>query len=184
MRLTALLIAVSPIVVIARSGGRPLPKVSNIFIDFDGTIAITEAFETLADAAYASVHTNSSYPPWRCECSQLFFISRLVDTLSSYFSDTYNAEYDAFATTFGPRTNLSRELAFQSSPTERAIEAASFKRVSASGVFSQTKLANLRAAARAVQLARICISPRRAAGSRLSQLVSILDPSCTARKCA
>ncbi|KZV87311.1 hypothetical protein EXIGLDRAFT_840107, partial [Exidia glandulosa HHB12029] len=117
---TALVFLVAPSLLGARpldAKNSALPRVGHIFIDFDGTIAVTEAFETLADAAYASVKDNSTFPPW------------------SFFSDTYNDAYDAFSTSFGPRTTLSRELQFQTSLDERKIESDSFDRVSNSHVF-------------------------------------------------
>ena len=53
--------------VLAADKGR-VPTVSHVFVDFDGTVAVSEAFENLAAAAYASVpaNVNSSVPPWRC----------------------------------------------------------------------------------------------------------------------
>lgn len=61
-----------------------LPRVSHIFIDFDGTIAVTEAFENLAAAAYVSVKDNSTYPPWRCAIlavAQCTTVSRICQLL-------------------------------------------------------------------------------------------------------
>lgn len=129
-----LFVSLAPSLLYARSHKPAVPRVAHIYIDFDGTIAVSEAFENLAAAAYASVKTSDPYPPW------------------SYFSETYYEEYEAFSDAFGPRTTLQRELEYQTSAGTRKVEADSFARVAASGVFNQTQFANLVAAARTVEL--------------------------------
>ncbi|EJD42972.1 hypothetical protein AURDEDRAFT_152676 [Auricularia subglabra TFB-10046 SS5] len=129
-----LFVSLAPSLLYAHTHKPAVPRVAHIFIDFDGTIAVSEAFENLAAAAYASVKSSDPYPPW------------------SYFSDTYNQEFEAFSDAFGPRTTLKRELEFQTSAGDRRVESDSFNRVGASGIFNQTRLANLLAAAETVQL--------------------------------
>ncbi|KAI5782059.1 hypothetical protein DFH27DRAFT_488132 [Peziza echinospora] len=111
------------------------PEISHLFVDFDGTIAVTEAFENLAEAAYVSnVDPSPALPPW------------------SYFSEAYNEDYDAFTATYPPRTNLSDELIYRSSPGLRAVESDSFDRAFSAGVFTNATLPVLQKYASEVQL--------------------------------
>jgi hypothetical protein len=110
------------------------PDVAHLFIDFDGTIAISEAFENLSLAAYASTPDTSSYPPW------------------SYFSQVYNDEYNNFTATYPTRDTLRKEIIFRSHPTLRKVESDSYERVRDSNVFDNMRYAVLRRFARDVEV--------------------------------
>lgn len=70
--------------------------------------------------------------------------------LISYFGDVYYAEYLDFGTAFGPRNNISAEIAYRSSPALHKVESDSFDRVARVGIFNHIKLPVLRQAAAAV----------------------------------
>jgi len=105
---------------------------SRFFLDWDGTVAVTESFLNLPAAAYAS---NTSFqPPW------------------SYFDDLYAKDYGKFSTSFGARANLSEELRFRSSLERRRVEMDSFDRTKNSGLFEGIRLQELIKVAKDVQL--------------------------------
>ncbi|KAH0615208.1 uncharacterized protein H6S33_000844 [Morchella sextelata] len=107
-----------------------------LWIDFDGTIATNEAFETLALAAYDSMTAQEAaqFPPW------------------SYYGDVYYAEYLDFADNYGPRENISAEIAYRSSPALHKVESDSFERVSESGIFDYMQFPVLQKAAATVTI--------------------------------
>lgn len=68
----------------------------------------------------------------------------------SYFGDVYYAEYLDFGAAFGPRDNISMEIAYRSSPMLHKIESDSFNRAAGAGIFNHIKFPVLRQAAAAV----------------------------------
>jgi 2-hydroxy-3-keto-5-methylthiopentenyl-1-phosphate phosphatase len=105
------------------------PKKPIIFLDFDGTLATSDAFNTLALTAYKSLPPTSQVPSW------------------SHFTDLYNSDYTQLTTTFGLRPNLTSELHFQSLSALSRLEHASYTRVKRSGLFHTASAALLREAA-------------------------------------
>ncbi|KAI5805921.1 hypothetical protein EDC01DRAFT_594100, partial [Geopyxis carbonaria] len=100
----------------------------NVFLDFDGTIVTTDAFDTFALASYISAP--ASLAPWE------------------YFSNTYyDAYYAAEAAFGGDPSNLRDEIAFQASELLRDAEVDSFDRVKAAGVFTHATAKDLLAVA-------------------------------------
>lgn len=104
----------------ARVFSGEIAPISNpeIFLDFDGTIAVTEAFLNLNEAAYASPNVNSSIPKW-----EDWIVLR-------------NNQYNLAVAPFSEKRNVSEELAFQHSEALRDTEKDHFERVSGSGLFN------------------------------------------------
>jgi len=110
------------------------PRNPEIFLDFDGTIAVTEAFENLPLTAYESLPANSEVPPW------------------PYFQDTYYADYLNVSASLAEPSTIQEELQLQSHAGLYAAEKDSFDRVHASGLFTTVSESALEAAAANVTL--------------------------------
>ncbi|KAI5814114.1 hypothetical protein BZA77DRAFT_319619 [Pyronema omphalodes] len=88
-----------------------------LFLDFDSTIAISDAFRILPTAAYASPHINPSLPGW------------------DHYKFLYHQSYD-FASSFHPQNRtVAEELAFQHDLLLRKAEEDHFNRIKESGMF-------------------------------------------------
>ncbi|KAI5851985.1 hypothetical protein BZA05DRAFT_321426, partial [Tricharina praecox] len=121
------------------SQGRNLPPPGPpshpaVYIDFDGTIAISEAFENLATTAYLSVSSSSGIPPW------------------SHFGDLYMADYYAAIGHLPKPTTILEELHLQALPNLTRAERDSFHRVKESGVFDSASEMALREEAATVKV--------------------------------
>ncbi|RPA85262.1 hypothetical protein BJ508DRAFT_412049 [Ascobolus immersus RN42] len=114
--------------VLAKPSATPLkaPEISHLFVDFDGTIAVSEAFETLTLAAYASTPDTTTYPPWE------------------YFAEVYNNEYNNFTANYPKRDTVRKEITFRSHPGLRKVENDSYERVRDSAIFDNTRYAVIR----------------------------------------
>lgn len=97
----------------------------NLFLDFDGTIALNDTLTALATTAYDSARPEElaakNIPPW------------------SYFGDVYMQEYDAYSAGYPPRGSLKQEVRFRASEGLREVESRSYERVRDSGVFNYVK---------------------------------------------
>ncbi|KAI5793411.1 hypothetical protein FPQ18DRAFT_236705, partial [Pyronema domesticum] len=106
-----------------------------IFLDFDGTIATTDAFELLPETAYKTLSYSQSFPHW------------------SYFSEAYLSDYSAAVASSPPKPrSIAEELSHQSSPSLRQVEIDSFTRVKESGILNTTSPRLLHSAAKGVSI--------------------------------
>jgi 2-hydroxy-3-keto-5-methylthiopentenyl-1-phosphate phosphatase len=110
------------------------PHHPSIYLDFDGTIAVTEAWENLATTAYLTLAANSTVPSW------------------SKFTDIYYAEYLAATADFPEPDSVEEELEFQALPALTKVETDSFLRTKASGLFDTVSEALLAKEAAGVEL--------------------------------
>jgi len=94
------------------------PAKPAVYIDFDGTIAVSEAFENLVATAYLTVPASSGTPPW------------------SHFSDLYMRDYCAASVHLPEPATLAEELHRQALANLTKAAKDSFDRVKRSGVFS------------------------------------------------
>ncbi|KAJ0114023.1 hypothetical protein J7T55_007857 [Diaporthe amygdali] len=94
-----------------------------IFLDFDGTIVTSDAYTSLAYAAYASLPANAStsVPSW--------------DNIET----TYGTVYDAVSVTVDEPTSLEEAIKYANNAALRAVEQWSFLWVQNLGVFDATK---------------------------------------------
>ncbi|KAI5814735.1 hypothetical protein BZA77DRAFT_317926 [Pyronema omphalodes] len=134
-----------------------------VFLDFDGTIATTDAFELLPETAYKTLPFNESFPHW------------------SYFSEAYLSDYSlaVASTPLEPRT-IEQEMAHQSSPSLRQAELDSFTRVKESGIMNTTSPRLLHKAAKQVTIRNGFYDFIQAAQSR-SVPVSIISRNWSAK---
>ncbi|POS74159.1 hypothetical protein DHEL01_v207447 [Diaporthe helianthi] len=93
-----------------------------IFLDFDGTIVTSDAYTSLASAAYASLpgNTTAPFPSW------------------DEIEDTYGTVYDAVSATVDEPTSLIEAIAYANNAALRAVEQWSFLWVQNLGVFDAT----------------------------------------------
>jgi len=110
------------------------PRNPEIFLDFDGTIAVTEAFENLPLTAYELLPANSEVPPW------------------TYFQNTYYSDYLNASASLAEPSTIQEELQLQSHTGLYAAEKDSFDRVHASGLFTTVSESALEAAAKGKQV--------------------------------
>ncbi|KAI0013769.1 hypothetical protein F4779DRAFT_638924 [Xylariaceae sp. FL0662B] len=88
-----------------------------LFLDFDGTIVTSDAYTTLASAAYESLPANGSIPSW--------------DLIEA----TYGQVSDAVSATVPQPTSLREAIAYADNQALRAVEQWSFTWVQGLGVF-------------------------------------------------
>ncbi|KAI0102199.1 hypothetical protein GGR51DRAFT_528119 [Nemania sp. FL0031] len=88
-----------------------------LFIDFDGTIVTSDAYTTLATAAYASLPSNSSVLPWD-EIEQI-----------------YEQRADAAAAALPQPSSLASAIAYANDASLRDVEVWSFNWVKGMGLF-------------------------------------------------
>ncbi|KAL7273342.1 hypothetical protein RUND412_003808 [Rhizina undulata] len=114
--------------------------VQHLFVDFDGTIAVSEAFGTLVEAAYGSLNEDMAkeFTSW------------------TEFTNAYYADYLNLTSANPPRTTVDKEIVYRSSPGLRKVESNSFERVQASGVFNYTQTSVLTSFAAAVEIRAGC----------------------------
>jgi 2-hydroxy-3-keto-5-methylthiopentenyl-1-phosphate phosphatase len=110
------------------------PHHPSIYLDFDGTIAVSEAFENLAMTAYLTLPVNSTIPSW------------------SNLSDIYYTEYLTATADNPDPTSVEEELAFQANLALTKVEMDSFYRAKASGLFNTVSEALLAKEAAGVEL--------------------------------
>ncbi|KAI0869983.1 hypothetical protein GGS24DRAFT_129242 [Hypoxylon argillaceum] len=97
------------------------PSSVHLFIDFDGTIVTSDAYTTLATAAYATLPSNTSVLPW-AEIEQV-----------------YAARASAAAAALAQPTSLASAIAYANDPSLRAVEVWSFDWVKAMGLFAMAQ---------------------------------------------
>ncbi|KAI1124680.1 hypothetical protein F5Y10DRAFT_248842 [Nemania abortiva] len=93
------------------------PSSVQLFIDFDGTIVTSDAYTTLATAAYASLPSNSSVLPWD-EIEQI-----------------YEQRADAAAAALPQPSSLASAIAYANDASLRDVEVWSFNWVKGMGLF-------------------------------------------------
>lgn len=92
-----------------------------LFIDFDGTIVTSDAYTTLATAAYATLPSNSSVLSW--------------DEIESI----YEQRADAAAAALPQPSSLASAIAYANDPSLRDVEVWSFSWVKGMGLFETAK---------------------------------------------
>ncbi|KAI8944169.1 hypothetical protein F4801DRAFT_245131 [Xylaria longipes] len=92
-----------------------------LFIDFDGTIVTSDAYTTLATAAYASLPSNSTVLPW------------------DQIEDIYEQRADAAAAALPQPSSLAGAIAYANDASLRDVEVWSFNWVKGMGLFETTK---------------------------------------------
>ncbi|KAI0198521.1 hypothetical protein F4808DRAFT_435473 [Astrocystis sublimbata] len=92
-----------------------------LFIDFDGTIVTSDAFTTLALAAYESLPSNSSVLPW------------------DEIEEIYGERADAAAAKVPEPTSLAGAIAYANDASLRDVEVWSFDWVKGMGLFETAK---------------------------------------------
>jgi 2-hydroxy-3-keto-5-methylthiopentenyl-1-phosphate phosphatase len=117
------LLGLLPVLLVGACHARNLPPPGPpakpaVYIDFDGTIAVSEAFENLAATAYLTVSASSGIPPW------------------SHFDDLYMCDYCAAIAHLPEPATLAEELQLQALANLTKAAKDSFGRVKRSGVFN------------------------------------------------
>ncbi|KAI1303468.1 hypothetical protein F5Y03DRAFT_186265 [Xylaria venustula] len=111
---------------VAAGCARPHPSSSiQLFIDFDGTIVTSDAYDDLATAAYATLPSNSSVLSW------------------DEIDEIYEKRADAAAAAAPQATSLASYIAYADDAGRRAVEEWSFDWVEGMGLFETAKAAEL-----------------------------------------
>ncbi|KAI0483870.1 hypothetical protein F4859DRAFT_474392 [Xylaria cf. heliscus] len=96
-----------------------------LFIDFDGTIVTSDAYTTLATAAYASLPSNSSVLPW------------------DEIEEIYEQRADAAAAALPQPSSLASAITYANDASLRDVEVWSFDWVKGMGLFETVKAGEL-----------------------------------------
>ncbi|KAI1741755.1 hypothetical protein F4680DRAFT_59752 [Xylaria scruposa] len=96
-----------------------------LFIDFDGTIVTSDAYTSLATAAYASLPSNSSVLPW------------------DQIERIYEQRADAAAAALPQPSSLASEILYANDASLRDVEVWSFEWVKGMGLFETVKAGEL-----------------------------------------
>ncbi|KAA8909093.1 HAD-like domain-containing protein, partial [Sphaerosporella brunnea] len=105
-----------------------------IFLDFDGTIATSEAFENLIITAYQSLPADHTVPSWEA------------------LNGLYKAEFLSVTSRFPVPVTVEEELDLQGQPDLATLERAAYLRTKASGLFNTASEALLAKEAAGVEL--------------------------------
>ncbi|KAI0811417.1 hypothetical protein GGR55DRAFT_678245 [Xylaria sp. FL0064] len=111
-----------------------------LFIDFDGTIVTSDAYTTLATAAYATLPSNSSVLPW--------------DEIEAI----YEQRADAAAAALPTPSSLASDIAHADDPSLRDVEVWSFNWVKGMGLFETARETELVRYARNQTLRTGCLN--------------------------
>ncbi|KAI0165557.1 hypothetical protein GGR57DRAFT_497031 [Xylariaceae sp. FL1272] len=97
------------------------PSSIEVFIDFDGTIVTSDAYTTLATAAYATLPNNSTVLPW------------------DEIEEQYEQRADAAGAAVPTPTSLASAIAYANDASLRDVEVWSFNWVKGMGLFETAK---------------------------------------------